>query len=77
MTASRSRAPAQIAGVILRTTGVVVSTPVLNRSRRNAARALHTMQHRHDSHPPDEGEIAAVGIDVRHGGCVGPTRAAR
>lgn len=67
MTASRSRTSAHLAGSILRTTGVVVSTPMLTRSRRNAARALHTMQQRHGYHPADAVEIEAAGIDVLPG----------
>lgn len=59
MAASRSPAPAHIAGAILRCTGIVVSAPVLTRSRRNAASALHQMQHRH-SHRAAGAEIDGV-----------------
>ena len=65
MSAFRSHSPVVAAGAILRGAGVVVSAPLLQRSRRNASGALHEMRHAHHSRDVD-GDGSAAAQDRGH-----------
>lgn len=68
MSTTHFRSPAHLAGAILRTTAVAVSTPLLSRSRRNAAGALHDMRCRHLEAEAYVGVAAEGGLARRTSG---------